>query len=163
MELPSDSEAEYDHEIYVSVWQEAVKNQYSAYCSYFDEEIFFESENIFEPNRARCVGGNVRGFYNLRPIKYQGKNALQASEYLYGMPVKEVVSYATASIYKYAESIGRGSEAFFIRDKDLLTTRYNPEQFFLFPDGIGLYYIIYAIADGASGDYVFIIPFPDKE
>ena len=108
--------------------------------------------------------GGIRSWTTEKPVTFERDTGkIITLEDLYGMPVKEVVSYATASIYKYAESIGRGSEAFFIRDKDLLTTRYNPEQFFLFPDGIGLYYTIYAIADGASGDYVFIIPFPDKE
>lgn len=84
MELPSDLEIDYDQGINISVMQEAEKNRYSAYCSYFDEEILFESENIFEPSSSRCVGGNVRGFYDLSPVKYQGKNALQASEYLSG-------------------------------------------------------------------------------
>ncbi len=85
MELPSDLEGDYDWGIRITVTQEAEKNRYSAYCSYFDETIFFTSENIFQPNGSRCVGGsNVRGFYDLRPVKYAGKNALQASEYLSG-------------------------------------------------------------------------------
>lgn len=57
-------------------------NDDAPYC--FDEEVFFESENIFEPSERRCVGSNVKGYYDLRPVKYHGKNALQASEYLSG-------------------------------------------------------------------------------
>lgn len=84
MELPSDLDVDYDRGIDIAVMQEADRNRYSAYCPYFDEEVFFESENIFEPSERRCVGGNVRGYYDLRPVKYHGKNALQASEYLSG-------------------------------------------------------------------------------
>ena len=85
-------------------------------------------------------------------------------EDLYEMPENEVVSYASATIYKYMESIGRrgGTETFFLQDEDVFTEKFNPEQFFLFPEGIGLYYPIYAIDCGAAGDYVFIIPYADN-
>lgn len=84
MELPSDYDWDDEWEIHIKVNKEADKNQYSAYCSYFEEEIFFEAENC-DPDKAfsNCYG-NVRGFTNLQPIEYQGKNALQASEYLAG-------------------------------------------------------------------------------
>ena len=85
MELPSDLPEEYDKGIDIMVYQEPEENYYSAYCDYLKENIYFRAENTFEPEReAVCVGGNVRGFYNLRPVKYEGKNALQASEYLHG-------------------------------------------------------------------------------
>lgn len=107
MEFPSNLEVDYDQGIYVSVYQEAAKNQYSAYCSYFDETIFFESENIYEPQEPRFVGGNVRGFYDLRPVKYQGKNALQASEYLCGEG-GNVHNVATANFIILWDANGNG-------------------------------------------------------
>lgn len=85
MRLPSD--LEYDDGIYVEVIQEAEVNSYTAYCPYFDERIPFHAENIEGkdmPSTAQSVGENVRGFYDLRVAEYQGKNALQASEYLKG-------------------------------------------------------------------------------
>ncbi|MCM1252840.1 MAG: hypothetical protein NC321_08455 [Clostridium sp.] len=85
MELPSDLLEEYDRGITIMVYQEPEKNRYSAYCDYLKENLYFTAENVFEPAKeAHWVGGNVRGFYDLHPVKYQGKNALQASEYLSG-------------------------------------------------------------------------------
>lgn len=86
MELPSDFAEDYsDIGIHISVYQETAKNRYSAYCDYLNEKIYFDAENAHEPGEeAVCAGANARGFYDLRPVKYKGKNALQASEYLYG-------------------------------------------------------------------------------
>lgn len=86
MELPSDLwDGDTDRGIVVSVYQEPEKNLYSAYCSYFKEILYFEAENVYEPEEEPVwVGGNERGFFDLCPVKYEGKNALQASEYLYG-------------------------------------------------------------------------------
>lgn len=86
MELPSDLWESYDDQgIIVAVYQEPEENLYSAYCSYFKEIIYFHAGNAFEPgDEPVWAGGNERGFFNLCPVKYQGKNALQASEYLYG-------------------------------------------------------------------------------
>lgn len=86
MELPSDLWESYDDQgIIVAVYQEPEENLYSAYCSYFKEIIYFHAGNAFAPgDEPLWAGGNERGFYDLCPVKYQGKNALQASEYLYG-------------------------------------------------------------------------------
>ncbi len=86
MQLPSDFDEDYDCGIKIEVFQEPEKNQYSAFCPYFDETISFQAENIGEdlPNTARCVGSEVRGFYNLCAVEYNGKMVLQASEYLNG-------------------------------------------------------------------------------
>lgn len=84
MELPSDYDRDDEWGIRIKVNQEADKNQYSAYCAYFNEEIFFEAENCDPGKALSACYGNVRGFTNLKPIEYQGKNALQASEYLAG-------------------------------------------------------------------------------
>lgn len=86
MELPSDLwDGLNDRGIVVSVYQEPKKNLYSAYCSYFREVIYFKAENASDPGKEPVwAGGNERGFFDLRPVEYEGKNALQASEYLYG-------------------------------------------------------------------------------
>ena len=87
MQLPSDFEEDYDCGIWVDVIQEPQKDSYSAYCPYFDERISFQAENVEGwdlPEAAQDVGSNARGYFNLRVAEYQGKKALQASEYLYG-------------------------------------------------------------------------------
>lgn len=85
MELPS--ELPDDAGVYVDVMQYPEENSYSAYCKYLADTIFFCSENLENwerPKTAQSVGSNVRGFYDLRCVEYEGKNALQASEYLHG-------------------------------------------------------------------------------
>lgn len=87
MQLPSDFDYEYDSGIGVEVYREPESNQYTAYCPYFDEKISFHAQNIEDwelPESAELVGGEVRGFYDLRVAQYEGKNVLQASEYLNG-------------------------------------------------------------------------------
>ncbi len=73
------------------------------------------------------------------------------------MPAQEAVASLTGSVYKYMEGMGRGS--FLLKEDDILSKNYDPEQFFLFPDGIGIYYERYAIDCGAAGDYLFVVPF----
>ncbi len=85
MRLPSDLEG--DVGFAVEVIQEAEQNSYTAYCPYFDERISFHAQNMEGrdlPEKAKSVGGNVRGFCDLRVAEYHGKKALQASEYLMG-------------------------------------------------------------------------------
>lgn len=87
MKLPSDFTVDYDFGIGVEVYQEPEAGQYTAYCPYFDEKIAFRGQNIEDwslPETAEVVGGEVRGFYNLRAVQYEGKKVLQASEYLNG-------------------------------------------------------------------------------
>lgn len=87
MQLPSDLTVDYDFGINVEVYQEPETDQYTAYCPYFDEKISFRAQNIEGwslPGTAEPVGGEVRGFYNLRVAQYEGKKVLQASEYLNG-------------------------------------------------------------------------------
>lgn len=87
MALPSDFEEDYDCGLRVDLIQEAEPDSYSAYCPYFDEQIFFHRENLDgypPPDTAQITGGNARGFHNLCVAEYEGKKALQASEYLYG-------------------------------------------------------------------------------
>lgn len=84
MDFPSESCEGDDREIHIKVTQEMQANTYSAYCPYLDETITFEAENIFEPNQTRVVGGNVRGYYNICSMEYEGRDALVVSEYLCG-------------------------------------------------------------------------------
>lgn len=87
MQLPSDLAEDYDSGIGVEVYQEPEADQYTAYCPYFDEKITFHARNVEDwplSGTAELVGGEVRGFYNLRVAQYEGKNVLQASEYLNG-------------------------------------------------------------------------------
>ncbi|MDE7404513.1 MAG: RsiV family protein, partial [Lachnospiraceae bacterium] len=44
---------------------------------------------------------------------------------------------------------------------DRQTEKYNTDQFFLFPEGIGLYYRRDTINCSAAGDFVFIIPWDE--
>lgn len=85
MELPSDFDEDYDRGLNVIVTQKPEENSYSAYCPYFDEVISFQALNSMDfPYSTQIVGGNVRGFFDLQCVEYEGKNALQASEYLNG-------------------------------------------------------------------------------
>lgn len=85
MELPSDFNEDYDRGLSVIVTQKPEENSYSAYCPYFDEIISFQALNsIDSPYSTHIVGGNVRGFFDLQCVEYEGQNALQASEYLNG-------------------------------------------------------------------------------
>ena len=86
MEFPFDDEKYGDDMpgIHIVITQEARANTYSAYCAYLDETIVFESENAIEPDGRHECGGNSRGYYDLWKGEYEGKDALEVSEYLYG-------------------------------------------------------------------------------
>ena len=85
MKFPSDFDYDYDLGLNVIVTQKPEENSYSAYCPFIDEIISFQALNTMEPpDNTRTVGGNVRGFFDLQCVEYEGKNALQASEYLNG-------------------------------------------------------------------------------
>ena len=70
--------------IHIVITQEAQVNTYSAYCAYMDETIVFEAENAIEPDGRHECGGNSRGYFDLWKGEYEGKDALEVSEYLYG-------------------------------------------------------------------------------
>lgn len=90
MELPTDLDPDYFKGIEIIINQEPQENTYSAYCPYLDETILFQALNMGNseyfklPEISTQVGGNARGFFNLQCIEFEGENALQASEYLYG-------------------------------------------------------------------------------
>lgn len=104
--------------------------------------------------------GGGRGWRWERPVTFDRENGEAVSlEQILGVRQQEAVARLTASVYKYMEGIGRGM--FFLKTEDMLTENYDPEQFFLFPEGVGIYYERYAIDSGAAGDYVFVIPWEE--
>lgn len=70
--------------ISISVAQEMQEDTYSAYCAYLDDTIMFKADNVWEPEERRECGGNSRGYFNLWRGEYEGKDALEVSEVLYG-------------------------------------------------------------------------------
>ena len=95
LEFPSDyddEDDEYEAELYVNVIMEPEPNTYTAYCSYLDESITFKARNIYEGDKQKAylegspkdVGGNLRGYYDLQVVTWEGRNAFQVREYLYG-------------------------------------------------------------------------------
>ena len=101
--------------------------------------------------------GGIRSWITLCPVTFDKQTGERVSlEDILGIPLQEAVANLTGSVYKYMEGIGRGT--FFLKEDDILTKNYNPEQFVLFPEGIGIYYEQYAIDCGAAGDYIFVIP-----
>ena len=87
MELSEDMGEKNVWELYVSVGMGNRENLYEAYCPYLDDTVEFYSDNAYpfeSKNAGRGAGSNCRGFYDYRCVEYEGKNALQCSEYLYG-------------------------------------------------------------------------------
>lgn len=92
LEIPSDLDKDYDDGIKVDVIMEPEPDTYTAYCPYFDESITFQASNVYEGDKQKeylaqaplKVGGNVRGYFGLQIVTWEGGNALQVSEYLSG-------------------------------------------------------------------------------
>ena len=86
MDFPSDAGEDEDDMpgIHIVVTQETQVNTYSAYCAYLDETIVFNAENAIEPDGRHECGGNSRGYFILQRGEYEGRDALEVSEYLYG-------------------------------------------------------------------------------
>lgn len=87
MELPSDFESDIDRGIRIETTMENEPDTYSAYCPMLDEIITFEAENSmpdYLKDALMAAGGQCRGYYDLQCVTWQGANALQATEYLYG-------------------------------------------------------------------------------
>lgn len=82
MDFPGD---DYDGRgIRIEITQEEKWNTYSAYSAYMDDTIVFEAENKFDPDASQPCGGNSRGYFNLWRSAYEGRDALEVSEILYG-------------------------------------------------------------------------------
>lgn len=80
-------------------------------------------------------------------------------EEILGMTSQEAAARLTGAVYKYMERERWSS--FFLREGNLLTNEFDPENFLLFSDGVGIYYPRYAIECGAAGDFLFIVPWED--
>lgn len=93
LEIPSDRKPDYhDEGLTVDVTLELAPETYTAYCPYLEESITFHATNHWDddarkayieedPSRGGC---NLRGFYNLQIVDWEGRDALQVMEYLYG-------------------------------------------------------------------------------
>lgn len=89
MELSADMGEKHYWGLDVDTYFGDKENTYQAYCPYLDETIEFPASNAsyrpFESQYANTgVGGTCRGFFGYRCVEYEGENALQCSEYLYG-------------------------------------------------------------------------------
>lgn len=91
LEFPSDLEDENGDEFgfKVDVIMEPEPDTYTAYCPYLDESITFQAFNssLWERYLDRApmnAGCNSRGFFGLQAVVWEGRNALQVKEYLYG-------------------------------------------------------------------------------
>ncbi len=49
-----------------------------------------------------------------------------------------------------------------MQEEDTLIKNFDPEQFFLFPEGIGIYYDVFALGySRAAGDFIFVVPWEE--
>ena len=83
MVLPEEFGEKYYWELYVSADINYEESTYKAYCDLLGE-ISYEQFPVLNDERSRVSAMTLRGFYNYRCVEYQGKNALQCSEYMYG-------------------------------------------------------------------------------
>ena len=99
LEIPSDQEPDYygdrlvvDEGFTVDVILELNPETYTAYCPYLEESITFHASNYWDDDTRKAYieeypsngGGNLRGFYNLQVVDWEGRDALQVMEYLCG-------------------------------------------------------------------------------
>ena len=111
---------------------------------------------------ANGYWGGIRSWTSPSPVNFNRTSGEVVSlETILGMTTQEAVARLTGSVYKYMEEIGWGK--FFLKNFDILTAFCEPQNFFLFSDGIGIYYGIYDIDCGAAGDFLFIVPWEDFE
>ena len=108
----------------------------------------------------RTSGSFGKRYYYEEPVTFarQTGNVVSLGD-CFGMSQEEAVARVTASIYKYMENGDGDGQKILLQDEDILTERFDPEQFFFFPEGIGIYYEEGAIDCMAAGNYVFIVPF----
>ena len=93
LEIPSDQKPDYyDEGLVVDVTLELDPETYTAYCPYLDESITFHATNHWDDDTRKAYieqdplrgGCNLRGFYNLQIVDWEGRDALQVMEYLCG-------------------------------------------------------------------------------
>lgn len=104
--------------------------------------------------------GGIRAWTTQDPVTFDRETGEVVSlEELLGMTVQQVSARLTASAYKCLEGDKNGW--FFLREENKLAEEFDPGKFFLFPEGVGIYYERYAIDCGAAGDYLFVIPWEE--
>ena len=104
--------------------------------------------------------GGIRAWTTQDPVTFDRETGEVVSlEELLGMTAQQVSSRLTASAYKCLEGDKNGW--FFLREENKLAEEFDPGKFFLFPEGVGIYYERYAIDCGAAGDYLFVIPWEE--
>lgn len=159
------------NQYFQNVYQEALKEK-ETFFNALDEEgrdstinwyqligydyIYIGEKYITVAKYEEGYQGGKRNWTLQEPVTFDRKNGeVMSLEKLLGMPEQEAVAKLTGSVYKYMEGSGRGT--FLLKEDDELTEHYDTKQFFLFPEGVGIYYKRYAIDCGAAGDYMFII------
>ncbi len=104
--------------------------------------------------------GGIRAWTTQDPVTFDRETGEVVSlEKLLGMTAQQVSARLTASAYKCLEGDKNGW--FFLREENKLAEEFDPGKFFLFPEGVGIYYERYAIDCGAAGDYLFVIPWEE--
>lgn len=106
--------------------------------------------------RQTAYWGGIREAINPMPVTFDlttGKRItlpgiLNCSE-------EEVTELVADYVYEYFCSQG---DEYTWRDKYLC---YEPEQFYMLEQGLGVYYPRYAIECGAAGDFLFVIPYKE--
>ncbi|MCM1259139.1 MAG: DUF5050 domain-containing protein [Roseburia sp.] len=95
-----------------------------------------------------------------QPVTFDRASGEEVSlEEILGMTTQEAVARLTGAVYKYEE--GKRNEDFFLEEGNLLTNKYEPDNFLLFSEGLGIYYWEGAIGPNVAGDFLFIIPWED--
>lgn len=133
---------------------------YSYYQMTSYDYVYIDERYITVAKYRGGYTGGIRNWTDQRPVTFDRKTGEVVSlEELLGMTAQEASARLTASAYKCLEE--DGNSWFFLREKNRLAEEFDPERFFLFPDGVGIYYERYAIDCGAAGDYLFVIPWEE--
>lgn len=108
---------------------------------------------------------DVSDWQREEPVTFERQTGRVVSlEEFFGDSTEEAIARATASIYKYMENGDGYGAKFFLSGGDILTKEFDPNQFFLFPEGIGLYYEkhsidLYTVDFRITEDYLFLVPY----
>jgi len=106
--------------------------------------------------------GGIRSWTVQEPVTFDRQTGEAVSlEELLGMTWQEASARLTASACKCLER--DGNSWFFLCEENKLSEEFDPEKFFLFPEGIGIYYERYAVDCGAAGDYLFVVPWEELD
>lgn len=102
--------------------------------------------------------GGIRFYLDFEPVLFDRNSGKQlAFGDLFTVSEEEALQRLLASIYKYMECTENARLT--LADNNILLSEYDPSQFYLSKEGIGIYYPRYAIDAGAAGDFLFIVPY----